>query len=90
MELYLVGLFLLVRDDHHRSACVGQAVIMIIATAITAVFQLLLNEAFGPCLRFLPYTDMEDETETEYPETELRDRHWMLQRLFKVFARPEL
>ena len=88
MELYLVGLFLLVRDHHQRSACVGQAAIMIIATAITAVFQFLLNEAFGPCLRFLPYMDTEDETETEYPGTELRDRHWTLQRLFKLFARP--
>ena len=87
LELYLVGLFLLVRDDHQRSACVGQAVIMIIVTAITAVFQILLNEAFGPCLRFLPYIDMEDEMDTDCPGTALRDRHWTLQRLFKFFAR---
>lgn len=50
MELDQVGLSLLVRDDSHRSTCVGQAVIMIIATVMTAVSQLLLNAAFGPCL----------------------------------------
>ena len=50
MKHYLVALFLFVRDGRHRSTCVGQAVIMIIATVMTAAFQLLLNAAFGPCL----------------------------------------
>jgi hypothetical protein len=45
MELCMMSLFFLVRDNHNRAACVGQAVIMIIATAMTLVFQLVLNDA---------------------------------------------
>lgn len=85
MELYQVGLSLLVRDDSHRSTCVGQAVIMIIAAVMTAVFQLLLNAAFGPCLSFLPYTDIEVE-----PETENRARNGTLHRLSNLSQQGEL
>jgi len=54
MELCVTGLFFLVRDDHNRATCIGQAVIMSIATVITVSFQVLLNNAFAPLLRFLP------------------------------------
>ncbi|KAI9367578.1 hypothetical protein BJX61DRAFT_292997 [Aspergillus egyptiacus] len=60
MELSLVGLFFLVRDDHGEVACEGQAVIMIIVLILTIGFQILLNEAFGPLFRYLPIT-LEDD-----------------------------
>lgn len=63
MELCMIGLFFLVRDDHNRAACVGQAVVMIIATAMTLCFQLLLNDAFAPLLGFLPQTGAEGTEE---------------------------
>ncbi|KAL4987096.1 hypothetical protein BDW68DRAFT_114168 [Aspergillus falconensis] len=60
MELSLIGLFFLVRDTHGSVSCKGQAIIMIIMTALTVGFQILLNEAFGPLIRYLPIT-LEDD-----------------------------
>ena len=66
MKFYLVDLFLLIYDNNHRSICVSQAVIMIVATVMTILFHFLLNEAFNLCLQFLLYKDIKDETETEH------------------------
>ncbi|KAL4910330.1 hypothetical protein BDW74DRAFT_50856 [Aspergillus multicolor] len=60
MELSLIGLFFLVRDTHGAVSCKGQAIIMIIMTVLTVGFQLLLNDAFGPLIRYLPVT-LEDD-----------------------------
>lgn len=57
MELCMIGLFFLVRDDYNRATYVRQAVIMIITTVIIVGFQLLINNAFAPLLRFLPQTE---------------------------------
>ena len=57
MELCMISQFFLARDDHDRSSCVGQAAIVIIDKAMTLGFQLLLNDAFAPLLRFLPQAD---------------------------------
>ncbi|KAI2624231.1 DUF221-domain-containing protein [Hypoxylon sp. NC1633] len=60
MELCLVGLFFLVRDQNGGVACAPQAIIMIVAIVLTAIYQLLLNRSFGPLFRYLPIT-FEDE-----------------------------
>lgn len=60
MELCLIGLFFLVRDDEGEVACKGQAICMIVALVLTAGYQILLNEAFGPLIRYLPIT-LEDD-----------------------------
>jgi len=60
MELCLVGLFFLVRDENNNAACVPQAIIMIIAAVFTILYQVLLNMSFGPLLHNLPIT-FEDE-----------------------------
>ncbi|RDW90593.1 putative DUF221 domain protein [Aspergillus mulundensis] len=60
MELSLIGLFFLVRDTNGAVSCKGQAIIMIIMTALTVGFQVLLNDAFGPLIRYLPVT-LEDD-----------------------------
>ncbi|KZF22423.1 DUF221-domain-containing protein [Xylona heveae TC161] len=60
MELCLVGLFFLVRDEHDRASCKSQAIVMIVVGILTVAFQFLLNEAFGPLFRYLPIT-LEDD-----------------------------
>ncbi|KAI1409655.1 DUF221-domain-containing protein [Hypoxylon sp. FL1857] len=60
MELCLVGLFFLVRDQDGEVACAPQAIIMIVSIVLTAIYQLLLNKSFGPLFRYLPIT-FEDE-----------------------------
>jgi hypothetical protein len=60
MELCLIGLFFLVRDENNNAACVPQAIIMIVAAIFTILYQLLLNMSFGPLLHYLPIT-FEDE-----------------------------
>ncbi|KAG8624252.1 hypothetical protein KVT40_007319 [Elsinoe batatas] len=60
MEFSLAGLFLIARDSNGGSAAIPQGVIMIVMIAFTALFQVLLNSAFAPLLRYLPIT-LEDE-----------------------------
>jgi hypothetical protein len=60
MELCLVGLFFLVRDENSNASCIPQAIIMIVAMFLTALYQVLLNWSFGPLLLHLPIT-FEDE-----------------------------
>ncbi|KAJ5369096.1 uncharacterized protein N7496_008856 [Penicillium cataractarum] len=60
MEVCLIGLFFLVRDTQGSVSCKGQAIVMIIVLIMTIGFQILLNEAFGPLLRYLPIT-LEDD-----------------------------
>jgi hypothetical protein len=60
MEVALIGMFFLVRDQNGDVACTGQAIGMIILLFITGGYQYLLNEAFGPLFRYLPIT-LEDD-----------------------------
>ncbi len=60
MEIVLIGLFFLVRDQYDNVACLPQAIIMIIVAALTILYQVMLNLAFAPLFRYLPIT-FEDE-----------------------------
>jgi hypothetical protein len=60
MELCLIGLFSLARDQHGRATAVPQAIIMLVAAICTALYQYLLNSSFGSLFRYLPIT-FEDE-----------------------------
>jgi len=60
MELCLIGLFFLAEDEKGKNVCFIQGIIMIIALALTALYQWVLNASFGPLLRYLPIT-FEDE-----------------------------
>ncbi|RDW64209.1 hypothetical protein BP5796_10711 [Coleophoma crateriformis] len=60
MEICLIGLFFIVRDQNNNTACVPQAIIMIVAMVFTAIYQVLLNMSFGPLFHHLPIT-FEDE-----------------------------
>ena len=54
MELCMIGLFLLIRGPSQSWPCIAQAIIMVIATALTLGYQLLLNRVLGPLLVFMP------------------------------------
>jgi hypothetical protein len=60
LELCLIGLFFLQKDQQNELACFPQAIIMIITLGFTVLFQVLLNRAFGPMFKYLPIT-FEDE-----------------------------
>lgn len=60
MEFCLIGLFFLVRGVDGHVACDGQAICMIVVLVLTAGYQILLNEAFNPLIRYLPIT-LEDD-----------------------------
>lgn len=51
LELCLIGLFFLARNEDESFACLGQAVIMIIAFVLTCSFQILVNRTFTTLLR---------------------------------------
>lgn len=55
MELCIIGLFLLARNDNKEYACLGQVVIMTVATVLTIGFHISLNRAFAPLLKYLPF-----------------------------------
>ena len=60
MEITLTGMFFLVRDEHGKVACAGQAIGMLVLLVLTAGYQWMMNEAFGPLFRYLPIT-LEDD-----------------------------
>ena len=60
MEIALIGMFFLVRDEHGNVACFGQAIGMIILIFLTAGYQWMLNMSFSPLFRYLPIT-LEDD-----------------------------
>ncbi|KAI1365074.1 DUF221-domain-containing protein [Xylaria arbuscula] len=60
MEIALIGLFFIQTNGKGVHACTPQAIIMIVVTILTAIYQLLLNMSFGPMFRYLPIT-FEDE-----------------------------
>ncbi|KIV93973.1 hypothetical protein PV10_05141 [Exophiala mesophila] len=60
MELALIGMFFLVRDENNDVACSGQAIATIVMLILTAAYQILLNNAFSPLFRYLPIT-LEDD-----------------------------
>ncbi|KAA8650441.1 hypothetical protein EYZ11_000824 [Aspergillus tanneri] len=73
MEVSLIGLFFLVRDVQGTVACKGQAICMIVVLILTVGYQYLLNEAFGPLIRYLPIT-LEDDAVRRDEEFERAQR----------------
>ncbi|KAL5360686.1 hypothetical protein BJX96DRAFT_175533 [Aspergillus floccosus] len=73
MEIALIGLFFLVRDVEGSVACKGQAICMIVVLILTVGYQVLLSEAFGPLIRYLPIT-LEDEAVRRDEEFERAQR----------------
>lgn len=66
MEIYLIGLFFLVRNEHDEAACTGQGAIMLIVTFLTAAYQGLLNQAFKPLYKHLPVVLVKTQRPARY------------------------
>lgn len=83
MELCLIGLFFLVRDVDDRgnavgTPCKGQAIVMIVVLLLTILYQILLNNAFSPLIRYLPIT-LEDEAVIRDEEfARAQEKRWHL------------
>ncbi|KAF2740253.1 DUF221-domain-containing protein [Polyplosphaeria fusca] len=60
MELCLIGLFFLQEGPGGSKSTFPQAIVMIVVLALTALYQFLINRAFGPLFQYLPIT-FEDE-----------------------------
>ncbi|KIW64298.1 hypothetical protein PV04_09243 [Phialophora macrospora] len=80
MEVALIGMFFLVRDEHGNVACSGQAIGMIVVLILTAGYQMLLNNAFSPLFRYLPIT-LEDDAvrrDEEFARA-MREKHGLVE-----------
>lgn len=60
LEVALIGLFFLVRGPDDDVVCSGQAIATIVMLILTAIYQIILNQAFSPLFRYLPIT-LEDD-----------------------------
>jgi len=93
MELYLVGLFFMVRDQQNRVTCAGQGVIMIAVFCLTAVYQVLLNQAYRPLFKNLPVMLEQEQSQgaTEATDAEqcTPDRH-SVTALGRLFSQLEI
>ncbi|KAL8644572.1 MAG: hypothetical protein Q9210_007186 [Variospora velana] len=54
LEVYLVGLFFLVRDEKGKPACIGQGIAMVASIASTAVYHMFLKRAYEPLISTVP------------------------------------
>lgn len=73
MELYLTGLFALVRDNKGNPACVGQTIFMGTSIGLTMVFQLFLSKSYSAptrqmSLRVEPLGSKQILSELQSPE----------------------
>ncbi|KAI9868616.1 MAG: hypothetical protein M1813_004466 [Trichoglossum hirsutum] len=76
MELCLIGLFFLVRDEENKIVCLGQGIVMIVATVLTVIYQFLLNGAFGPLFRYLPITLEDDAVARDEEFARAQQKRW--------------
>ena len=56
LEIALIGLFFLVRDQHNSSSCKSQAIVMIVLLILTAIFHFVMEQHLRPLYEFLPVT----------------------------------
>lgn len=75
MEIYLIGLFFLLRDKQSKPPCIGQGTIMIVVLLFTVVYQTLLTQAYEPLLQNLPVMlkDILDSADPEQKGTRRKE-----------------
>ena len=61
MELCLIGLSLSIRNDRDAFTGIGQAVVMMVATTLTVIYELLLENNFSSILKYLPASTVYQE-----------------------------
>ena len=60
LEITLIGLFFLVRNEKNSVSCKGQAIVMIVALVLTAAYHYILESALSPLYELVPVT-LEDK-----------------------------
>ena len=75
LEVSLIGLFFLVRDSKDLPACSPQAIIMIVALILTAIFQFVMEQYLRPLYEFLPVSLEDSAVEAEQRLSLLRDNN---------------
>jgi hypothetical protein len=97
MEIYLIGLFSLVRDSQNRAACPGQVVVMTIVALLTIVYQRIVNQGYQSHFQHLPICDATEvdeksarpKSDTNSRMTDLIDKSSRINRargVFRFFA----
>lgn len=69
MQLCLIGLFFLVRNEKGNAPCVPHAIVMIVVAILTMIYQYMLNKSLGPLFKYVPIT-MEDEAQERQEQFE--------------------
>ncbi|EMD65816.1 hypothetical protein COCSADRAFT_87177 [Bipolaris sorokiniana ND90Pr] len=67
MQVFLIALFLLVRDSQGNIKCISQACVMLVATGLTVIYHRLLCRAFNPLISFSPTALNESLAEEAIP-----------------------
>lgn len=73
LEIALIGLFLLVRDQNGIVACKSQAIIMIVVLILTAIFHFVMEQHLRPLYEFLPVTLEDSAVDAERQRFLIRD-----------------
>lgn len=60
MEIYLIGLFCLVRDDQNRFACLGQIMVISFIAILTLLYQRVVNQSYQSHFEHLSVCDEEE------------------------------
>jgi len=63
MEIYLIGLFCLVRDDHNQFACSGQVVVLTFIAILTLLYQRTVNQSYQSHFEHLSVCDEKEVAE---------------------------
>ncbi|KAG8677868.1 hypothetical protein FPOAC1_003896 [Fusarium poae] len=72
MELCLIGLFFMVKDENADAVCSAHAIIMVIVLVATVLFQTFLNWRFAPLFRFLPVELGNCDGTVAFPEQQMK------------------
>lgn len=73
LEIALIGLFLLVKDENRNFACKSQAIIMIVVLILTAIYHFVMEQHLRPLYEFLPVTLEDSAVEAERQRFLIRD-----------------
>ena len=76
MELALVGMFSLIRNDKKMATCLPQALIMLVAFALTILYQILLSVTYSPLYRYMPITLEDDAVDRDDAFQRMQELRW--------------
>ncbi|KAF1992441.1 DUF221-domain-containing protein [Aulographum hederae CBS 113979] len=78
MELCLIGLFFVFRNEQDNAAATPQAIIMIVVLLLTVLYQIVLNEAFAPLYRYIPISMEDEAVERDEEFAAMQSKRWQM------------